>query len=85
MSRKRIAITHLIQQSGMRLQREVSPQRLVYYQENWHLDEWCHLRESLRSFALDAIEGLVVMEELALEVSREEIDATMSVGYGIFS
>ena len=84
-SRKRIAITHLNRQSGTRLQREVSPQRLVYYQENWYLDAWCHLRESLRSFSLDAIEGLTVMKEPALEVSQEEIDATMSVGYGIFS
>jgi predicted DNA-binding transcriptional regulator YafY len=84
-SRKRIAITHLNRQSGTRLQREVSPQRLVYYQENWYLDAWCHLRESLRSFSLDAIEDLAVMKEPALEVSQEEIDATMSVGYGIFS
>ena len=84
-SRKRIAMTHLNWQSGTRLQREVSPQRLVYYQENWYLDAWCHLRESLRSFSLDAIEDLTVMKEPALEVSQEEIDATMSVGYGIFS
>ena len=85
MSRKRITMTHLNRQSGMRLQREVSPQRLVYYQENWYLDAWCHLRESLRSFSIDAIEQWAVMKETALEVPQEAIDATMGAGYGIFS
>jgi predicted DNA-binding transcriptional regulator YafY len=84
-SRKRIQMTHLNRQSGLRLQREVSPQRLVYYQNNWYLDAWCHLRESLRSFSMDAIEQLRVMEEPALEVSQDVIDATMGTGYGIFS
>jgi hypothetical protein len=34
--------------------REVSPQRLVYYRANWYLDAWCHLRNDIRSFGLDA-------------------------------
>jgi proteasome accessory factor C len=34
----------------------VSPQRLVYYRDNWYLDGWCHLRDGLRTFAIDAIE-----------------------------
>ncbi|MFN9708723.1 MAG: helix-turn-helix transcriptional regulator, partial [Burkholderiales bacterium] len=66
-------------------QREVSPQRLIHYRDNWYLDAWCHLRESLRSFSMDAIEQLRVMEEPALEVSQDVIDATMGTGYGIFS
>ena len=37
-------------------ERTVSPQRLSYYRDNWYLDAWCHLREGLRTFALDAIE-----------------------------
>jgi predicted DNA-binding transcriptional regulator YafY len=58
---------------------------LVYDQENWYVDAWCHLRERLRSFSFDAIEDLAVMKEAALEEPQEEIDATMSIGYGIFS
>ena len=29
-------------------EREISPQRLVHYRDNWYLDAWCHLREGLR-------------------------------------
>ena len=35
--------------------REVSPQRLIHSRDNGYLDAWCHLRNSLRSFAVDAI------------------------------
>ncbi len=38
-------------------ERQISPQRLTHYRDNWYLDGWCHLREGLRTFALDAIQG----------------------------
>jgi L-ascorbate metabolism protein UlaG (beta-lactamase superfamily) len=53
--RKRLAITYFARGSGETTEREVSPQRLVYYRENWYLDAWCHLRNDIRNFALDSI------------------------------
>jgi predicted DNA-binding transcriptional regulator YafY len=53
--RKRLAITYFARGSGQTTEREVSPQRLVYYRENWYLDAWCHLRNDIRNFALDSI------------------------------
>jgi predicted DNA-binding transcriptional regulator YafY len=53
--RKRLAITYFARGSGLTTEREVSPQRLVYYRENWYLDAWCHLRNDIRNFALDSI------------------------------
>lgn len=66
-------------------QREVSPQRLVHYRNNWYLDAWCHLRKDLRSFALDGIRDAALLGEKAKEVSDEELDAVLKSGYGIFS
>lgn len=40
-----------------RTERVVSPQRLIYYRDNWYLDAWDHLREALRSFSIDRIRG----------------------------
>ncbi len=85
MARQRIKISHLNRQTSQTAEREVSPQRLVHYNDNWYLDAWCHLRNDLRSFSVDAIEKLVVMETPATEVPQEKIDAEMSAGYGIFS
>ena len=85
MVRTRLRMTHHNRQTGVRLQREVSPQRLVLYRDNWYLDAWCHLRDALRTFAVDAIEDVEILDRAALEVPPAEIDAVVTPSYGIFS
>lgn len=85
MGRKRLKITHFNRQNGERVVREISPQRLVHYRDNWYVDAWCHLRDEIRSFAIDAIETALLLGTEATEVSDERIDAVMGAGYGIFS
>jgi predicted DNA-binding transcriptional regulator YafY len=65
--------------------REVSPQRLTYYRDNWYLDAWCHLREGLRTFALDAIQTARPLSTTALSVANEDLDRHFAVSYGIFA
>ena len=65
--------------------REVSPQRLIHYRDNWYLDAWCHLRSSLRSFAVDAIRSAQVLDRPAIDVAEAELDAVLGAGYGIFA
>lgn len=85
LQRKRIVIDHHNRNRNETIRREVSPQRLNYYRENWYLDAWCHLRNELRSFGLDAIKGVWLGTETAQEVSDEELAAVLDSGYGIFS
>lgn len=84
MARKRLKIDHMNRQTGETLQREISPQRMVHYRDNWYVDAWCHLREDLRSFSVDAISEVVVLDEEAKEVPPKEIDEKLGGGYGIF-
>jgi len=65
--------------------REVSPQRLVHYRDNWYLDAWCHRRQALRSFSVDAIERVQVLDATAIEVPDTELDEELGAGYGIFA
>jgi len=65
--------------------REVSPQRLVHYRDNWYLDAWCHRRQALRSFSVDAIERVSIVDAVAAEIADSELDAELGVGYGIFA
>ncbi|MCM2308645.1 MAG: YafY family transcriptional regulator [Sulfuritalea sp.] len=83
--RKRLAITYFARGSGETTEREVSPQRLVYYRENWYLDAWCHLRNDIRNFALDSIRQADLIEKKAREVSHRSMDEVLGPGYGIFS
>lgn len=65
--------------------RDISPQQLVHYRENWVLDAWCHQRNALRIFALEAIQAVHVLDEKAVEVSQQEMQAHFRSGYGIFA
>jgi predicted DNA-binding transcriptional regulator YafY len=58
---------------------------LVHYRDNWYLDAWCHLRDDVRSFSIDAISKLEVLEASAKEVSAKNIDQALGTGYGIFN
>ncbi len=83
--RKRLIIRYRSRGKNETTEREVSPQRLIHYRDNWYLDAWCHLRNELRSFAVDAIERVELLEAKAKDVSEKRLDETLGSGYGIFS
>ncbi len=85
MRRLRLRFVHFNRLNGERVEREVSPQRLVLYRDNWYLDAWCHLRGAHRSFAVDAIESPEVLDVTAKDMAPEEIDAIVYHSYGIFA
>lgn len=83
--RKRLALTYAARGTGEATAREVSPLRLVHYRDNWYLDAWCHLRQGLRNFAVDAITEARLLDTPAKEVSDAKLDALFGPSYGIFS
>jgi predicted DNA-binding transcriptional regulator YafY len=82
--RKRLLITYYARGKDETSEREVSPQRLVHYRENWYLDAWCHVRRELRNFAVDSIRRCEVLEKPAREVADRTMKAVLGPGYGIF-
>lgn len=85
LARQQLAIRHHRRQSGEHIERVVSPQRLTFYRDNWYLDAWCHLRDGIRSFAVDAIVSAAPLNTPAREVDPAELDRILAAGYGIFS
>jgi len=77
MARKRIKIAHFSRQTGKVTEREVSPQRLVHYRDNWYLDAWCHMRDDVRSFSIDAIQRVSLLDSTAKEISAKTIDQSV--------
>lgn len=66
-------------------ERDVSPQRLVYYRDNWYLDGWCHRRRDLRTFSLDRLHVVDILSRSALDVDEDELNRVLSSSYGIFA
>lgn len=85
LKRSRLWIRHYNRYEDRETKREISPQQLIYYRENWYVDAYCHMREGLRSFAVDAIRDAVLRDTRAKEVSKTELDKHMARGYGIFA
>jgi predicted DNA-binding transcriptional regulator YafY len=82
--RKRLLITYYARGKDEVSEREVSPQRLVHYRENWYLDAWCHVRRELRNFAVDSIRNCEVLEKPVREVAERTMLNVLGPGYGIF-
>ncbi len=85
LKRNRLEITYYSKGKGEDTAREISPQRLIYYRENWYLDAYCHLRNDLRSFAVDGIRSAVVTNKKAQEVAEKDCQEHFAESYGIFS
>ena len=85
LARRCVDMTYYSRPADSSSERRVSPQRLVYYRDNWYLDAWCHLRQGLRSFSIDAIIALSIAPETAVEIDEDELDRELESGYGIFS
>ncbi len=83
--RKRLFIRYHARGTDATTEREVSPQRLVYYRDNWYLDAWCHLRQDLRAFSVDAIERAEILDTRAKDVADKRLDEVLGSGYGIFT
>ncbi len=83
--RRRLRVAYHARSSDRRSERSLSPQRLVYYRNNWYLDAWCHLRRGLRSFALDRLRVLETLGSAARELSDRRLDAALGGAYGIFA
>lgn len=78
--RRKLRMRYYSRSRGVESDRVVSPERVIYYRGNWYLDGWCHEKQAMRRFAIDAVRLVSVLEDPALEVPTGG-----QPGYGIFS
>ncbi|HOP21335.1 MAG TPA: YafY family protein [Gammaproteobacteria bacterium] len=82
---KKLQIEYLARSTKETSQRSISPLKLTNYKNAWYLDSWCHLREAIRSFALEQIVSCKICDEPAIEVNQKLLKEHFSGSYGIFS
>ncbi len=83
--RHRLRIEYHARSTNEDSERIVSPQRLVHYRDNWYLDAWCHVRNDLRKFAIDAVTAAELLPDKARAVDMSTLERRLGSGYGIFS
>jgi predicted DNA-binding transcriptional regulator YafY len=85
LERRRLGFRYRARSSDSEGQRNVSPQRLTHYRENWYLDAYDHDRKALRSFAVDRISAPQLLEDPCQDVAEAELDTHLAGSYGIFA
>ena len=84
-NRNQLSALYLNRQTNELVRRNISPQRLVHYRENWYLDGWCHLRSDLRTFRLANFTEAEITAESAINVEEDQLDIELESGFGIFA
>ena len=84
LKRHRLKLKHWHRGRDETTAREISPQRLVFYRGNWYLDAWCHLRRDLRSFAVETLSDVELLDKKAQDIEARLLDSRVQNGYGIF-
>ncbi len=83
LQRRRLRLVYFTRSRGVRSDRVVSPQRLIF-QRAWYLDAQCHKVNALRRFALDAMESSVVLDEPAQDIELSTLERLFDGTYGAF-
>lgn len=85
LARRRLHIVYHGRARDTVTEREISPQRLVHYRDNWYCDAWDHGKRALRTFAVDRVRTARALEQAAKELPDTRLDAHLASAYGIFS
>jgi len=85
LTRKRLEIRYHSRSRNRITIRIISPQRIIYYRENWYLDGWCHQAEDLRTFSFDRIRKSRLIDQATIEISDEDLDDHFTPAYGLFA
>jgi proteasome accessory factor C len=85
LQRKQLKIKYHARTTDEHTERTVSPQRITHYRESWYLDAWDETKRAHRSFSIDRIERLELLEKSATDIPDTELDRHYASAYGIFS
>lgn len=85
LGRRRLHLVYHGRARDEKTERQVSPQRLTHYRDNWYLDAWDHGRGELRSFSVDRILMARALEQAAVDITDARLDGHFASAYGIFA
>lgn len=85
LQRQRLRIDYYARDRDTTSSREISPQRLAHYRDNWYLDAWCHDKKGLRIFAIECIRAVEPLSKPAKSIAEATLNRELASSYGIFA
>ena len=83
--RRKLAFTYTARATNQTTQRRTSPQRIVYYRDQWYVDCWDETKRVLRTFSMDRIREPEKLDRPAREIAEDKLNNLLTRSYGIFS
>ncbi len=84
LERQQLQVRHYSRENNTYSDRTLSPQRLIFYRNNWYLEAWCHTRKALRRFSVDALASVELLTAKAKDVPEKQLDEAFATAYGIY-
>ena len=81
LQRRRLSIEYYNRGRDQTGKREISPQRLTHYRDNWYLDAWCHEKKALRIFSVECIRHASVLTKTAKNVADASLNRELASAY----
>ena len=72
-------------QGNKKSTRNISPQKLIYYRDNWYLMAHCHSKNTLRMFSVDRVTSAHLLDKKAHQIPDAELQDFINASYGIFT
>jgi predicted DNA-binding transcriptional regulator YafY len=82
---KQLQISFWNRETNLTRNRKISPFQLVRYKDNWKVDAWCHQKNALRTFSLEAIQSIQLIQMPVKKVTKQTIKDHFQSSYGIFA
>jgi predicted DNA-binding transcriptional regulator YafY len=85
LERRRLRLLYHGRERDRESEREVHPQCLLRYRDNWYLVAYCETAGGARIFSLDGIRQVTVLAEPAADLDAKVLDRFLGASFGIFS
>ncbi len=82
--RQKIRVLHYNRTKGEETKRLLSPQRMIFYRNNWYLEAWCHEKLALRRFSVDAFKSVELLDQQCIDIETSALEAEFNSSYGIY-
>ena len=82
---KQLKIRFWSRESNETQNRTISPLQLVRYKDNWKVDAWCHTKKALRTFSLEAMKDIKMIQKPTQKIAPQKLKQHFESSYGIFA
>ena len=82
---KQLQATYYSRSTNQRTEHRLSPQKLIFYRDNWYVAALCHESGVLKPFSLDRLEAVEKLDQASEPVASEKLASTLFDSFGIFS